>query len=108
MARLRLSAHRLCIETGRFNGRNKYIPPEERTCQNCQVDETEDEEHFLVKCSKYHHLREPLFQQISMRNIHFKSYDDRQKFMWLLTTENLDELKSVANFINEAFKLRKS
>ena len=42
IAQLRLSAHKLNIESGRYNARNQYIPPAERICRNCSLNETED------------------------------------------------------------------
>ena len=53
ITRLRISAHKLRIETERFNNKLKYIPPEMRTCLNCNRKETEDEFHVVITCPKY-------------------------------------------------------
>jgi len=46
MSRLRLSAHRLCTETGRWTKSNS-IPVTERKCLTCNV--LEDDNHFVLK-----------------------------------------------------------
>ena len=62
ITRLRISAHKLRIETERFNNKLQYIPPEMRTCLNCNREETEDEFHVVIACPKYSSLRDDLFQ----------------------------------------------
>jgi len=54
MSRLRLSAHLLCIEAGRWTKPNS-IPVNERKCLTCDV--IEDEYHFDLECSMYKYLR---------------------------------------------------
>ena len=44
MSKLRMSSHRLHIETGRWSNR-RTTPLNERTCINCKV--IEDEFHFV-------------------------------------------------------------
>jgi superfamily II helicase len=39
ICRLRISSHRLQIETGRY----RNVPRDERICQNCSENEVEDE-----------------------------------------------------------------
>ena len=50
MTKLRLSNHRLAIETGRYV--RPYKKPTERICPLCKK-EAEDEKHFLVSCLGY-------------------------------------------------------
>ena len=50
---LRISSHRLRIETGRYD----KIPRNERICENCTLNETVDEIHFLLQCPKYNFQR---------------------------------------------------
>ena len=51
VARLRMSVHRIAVETG-IHVRPK-ICKEERICKNCDLEEVEDESHFLLKCPLY-------------------------------------------------------
>ena len=62
VARLRMSAHRLAIETGRHV--KPKICKEERICKNCDLEEVEDESHFLLKCPLYCQQRTTLKRTI--------------------------------------------
>ena len=50
MSKLRVSSHRLLIESGRWN-KPHPIPRNERLCQIC--NKLEDEHHFLLECSLF-------------------------------------------------------
>ena len=47
------SNHTLGIETGRHDNK----PREERSCQLCDIGETEDEDYFIMKCPAYDEIR---------------------------------------------------
>ena len=65
MTRLRISAHDLEIETGRYLNKLR----DERTCKWCQnfknVDITESEEHFLYDCDSYLENRRGLIENLT-------------------------------------------
>jgi len=46
LVKLRISSHKLRIETGRYD----KIPRDERLCSLCNCNKTEDETHFLLDC----------------------------------------------------------
>ena len=73
---------------------------------NCALGEMEDEVHFLIKCTKFDNNRKILFDKIASKNAFFHSYTDTQKLIWLLSNEDLEDLKNTAVFIEESFKLR--
>ena len=54
LTKLRLSNHKLAIETGRYS--RAFKKPEERICPICKV-EMEDEYHFLNICPAYQEKR---------------------------------------------------
>ena len=54
ICKLRVSSHRLEIETGRWTKPNK-IPLENRLCMICNL--LEDKFHFVLECSRYKDLR---------------------------------------------------
>ena len=59
--RLRISAHALRIETGRYN-LPAPLPVQDRTCWFCSEEQAvEDELHFLLKCSLYTQERQEFF-----------------------------------------------
>ena len=53
-SRLRLSSHRLEVETWRW-ARPNAIPFEERRCTSCHS--LEDAFHFVLECSRYNYLQ---------------------------------------------------
>ena len=107
IARLRTSAHRLRIETDRYAGRNRYIPPDQRICTNCQLGEPETESHFMTRCTAFTIERTRLFDMVTSTNVHFVKYNDWQKFLWLMVTEDLKAIQQVAKFIQTCMALRK-
>ena len=84
LTKLRISAHRLHIETGRYQG----IPPHQRLCEQCDSGEVEDEIHFLLCCSKFREERQQLFKTISQSCNNFLQLNPREKFYWLMTSCN--------------------
>ena len=63
---------------------------DKRICYNCQLNEVEDEEHFLLKCTTYQDLRKKY--HMTANNIND-----------FLNTENQENL---AKFLLAAFELR--
>ena len=60
LSKLRISAHKLAIEGGRYLN----IPKHERICTVCYSSEVEDEEHFLLTCRLYKPLRQVLCSKL--------------------------------------------
>jgi hypothetical protein len=54
LTRLRLSSHSLGIELGRYPPR---IPRDQRICLYCNVNDIDDEFHFVLKCTLHDELR---------------------------------------------------
>ena len=91
ICRLRVSAHRLLIELGRCNN----VPRTERICKNCILNQIEDEEHFLTRCTKFTKERKELFELISSKVKHFTNLHDKQK----LFCEDVEILNSLRKFL---------
>ena len=78
ISKLRLSSHKLRIETGRYD----KLEVEKRLCENCkQVD---DEFHFIIDCSLYNNERQILFNNISKIDRSFKNANSNDKFCTIL------------------------
>jgi hypothetical protein len=58
LAKLRLSAHSLAIEIGRYC--KPTIPANERFCKACK-EKVEDGHHFLIECPIYNSVRDKFF-----------------------------------------------
>ena len=95
LARLRISAHRLPIETGRYSN----IPRNNRICTKCAEGEIGDEIHFLLNCSKFHNERKDIIQLVKDENRNFNSLDKERKFIWLMSTENENIIKNLGQFV---------
>ena len=96
IAKLRLSSHPLLIETGRYSG----VPRENRKCIYCDMDDIEDEFHFVCICTKYTVLRNTYIPRYYSRN------PSMHKFIELLNSDRLKTLKHLAIFIIKALELR--
>ena len=91
LCKLRVSSHRLEIESGRWTKPNK-TPLNERLCMICSV--LEDEFHFTLEC--------PLYKDIRKKYI--------KRYYWLIElflSENCQIIKNLSMFINKAFEMRK-
>lgn len=106
IARFRLSAHKLKIETDRYNSSNKYIPPEKRICTNCELSITEDEIHFLMNCPNYTSMRKSLFNIAQELCEHFKELTTENKFIWIMSNENEKLIHALGLYLRNAFAKR--
>ena len=94
ICRLRVSAHLLLIEMGRYNN----TPRTERIYKNCMCNEIEDEEYFIIRCNKFTKERE-LFELILSKVKYFTHLPYKQKLFWILNCEELDILNSLDRFL---------
>ena len=101
VARLRMSAHRLAIETGRHV--KPKISKEERICKNCALEEVEDELHFLLKCPLYCQQRTILMRTILS---HTASESQEELFIILMKSKETAVIKALGKYIHTAFKMR--
>ena len=93
VTKLRLSNHRLAIETGRHT--NPKTPKEERFCPFCQ-GQVEDEFHFLFECRTMKHLREEFLKSV-MSIPGFEFFPKDIKLMTVLSDPQYDSCKFIAN-----------
>ena len=69
ITQMRLSAHKLEIEMGRY----KNIDKRERMCQYCRAGEVESEYHFITKCPNYKEEREILYSHLTRHDIGYSN-----------------------------------
>ncbi len=95
LAKLRLSAHKLYVERGRWLS----IPREDRICSLCCI--LEDEYHVIVVCPRYKVIRQ----------LYIKPYYSRRpsmfKFAQLLNTNNIKDQQKLAVCVKKIFALHK-
>ena len=60
LVKLRISSHKLRIETGRYDN----IPSDERLCNLCNCNRIENETHFLLDCPSFSPIRDTFFSKL--------------------------------------------
>ena len=97
LSKLRMSAHRLSIESGRW-ARPNPIPIDLRKCNNCNV--LEDEFHFVLECNMYTDLR------CMYIPLYYRRRPNMQKFVQLATSEKETIVKQLGIYVYKAFLVR--
>ena len=108
-AKLRLNAHNLQIEIGRF-GKTK-TPRQERYCLFCKtlgIHAVEDEVHFITTCSLFTEERKICLDKIFARFPSTALLDNSNMFLWLMSQEDTDCIKWVGKFCKQGFKIREN
>ena len=96
LSRLRLSAHDLEIERGRYSN----LAPNDRKCRLCQAKE--DELHFLDHCPLYENLRPKFLADINQKLSMSNKYTSPSSLM------SLDHgQRELAKIVFECFEIRK-
>ena len=98
MTAIRISAHRLEIETGRYIGKKR----EERLCSLCKENDIKaigSEIHAILHCPSFKKERDGVLNFITKRYPNFKSLDDQNRIIFMLTCEN-ECLQFVSKFIH--------
>ena len=103
LTRFRLSNHNLLIEKGRHM--RPRLDRNERKCFLCK-DTVEDEQHFITKCPLYSKQRSTLYHSLQNNSIHFNSLTDEQKFVFIMTNEDVNVTINIGKFIFDAFLVR--
>ncbi len=103
-SKLRVSAHKLRIETDRYI--RPRVPPENRLCLLCDSGVVEDEKHFMLECELYNRERRDLVRYIQeSTDINSLNVDD--KFNFLMSCSDYEVSKTIIDFVNFALDIRK-
>ncbi len=93
LTRIRISAHDLHIERGRYLN----LPPDSRKCPFCPK-EIETEEHVLLYCHEYEKLRLTFNEKIKSK--------ENLTLHKVMTFEDTSDIRSIAKFCCDIFKKR--
>lgn len=96
LTKLRISAHSLAIETGRYC--KPVIPSERRFCKFCETL-IEDEVHFLFQCPQYSNIR----KKYSITDSLVPNFNDIKQ---IVNPQTFKDLKPIFSFITEALDMR--
>ena len=100
MTKIRLSNHKLSIETGR----HQKIDRLKRICPFCPRY-IENEEHFMIKCPIYNETRDRLLPQSIIKNCYSS---DEIKLTQILGNSNSCNVILIAQYISESMSLREN
>ena len=113
LTRLRVSAHRLGVETQRY--KRPPVPRSQRYCLYCPpvpvpggpaVRPVDDECHCLTSCVVGQDYRPQLFQSIASSNSKFIDLSNADKFKYLVCPTNNTDCKLVSRFLQKQFSDR--
>ena len=107
-SRLRLSAHKLQIEIGRYGKKGERKDPQDRLCLHCVNNECEDEFHFVMKCTLYEDLRTNLFTYVRSKFPVFNDYNEDTQFIWLMSNLDPDVINVFTNYVHTCFTKRRN
>ena len=100
ITRLRISAHSLEIEKGRY----LMKPMDERKCNGCSA--IEDEFHVVMRCSSYEVVRNEVFVEITGAKPPFGGLSDQQKFVELMTMNDELLINAVSKLVKNICQVR--
>ena len=95
LAKFRCSDHALGIGVRRYRG----VPEKDRICRRCSLNCTENEEHFLSTCNAYDEPRDKVVLFFRELVPNFGNLALREKFMFIMSNENLGLMNEIATFL---------
>ena len=101
LVKLRISNHKLLIETGRYNN----IPRSDRLCTICG-HKVEDETHFLFHCPRHSSLRDKFFSKIDRIISNPKQLSISTLIVQLMNSTNYYINMQLVEFISSSFEMR--
>ena len=97
-----ISSHNLEIERGRYV--RPRVKPEQRRCVVCNV--MDDEIHFVTQCRINACERGIFYQKMSSADPQFTSLNDKEKFTYLMQSNEQETLRWFAKYIYKSFHTR--
>ena len=102
ISKIRLSAHPLEIEKGRYT----KTPVFERICKYCSSNAVEDESHFISSCPRNDDKRSTLFTEAAKIFSYFPSITDEERTILLLKSKNPQIIDEVGKFVFHCLQRR--
>lgn len=97
LAQLRAGILPINIELGRHKG----LEIKDRLCTLCNLNEVEDEIHFMCKCPAYDNFRQVLYNDVG---INVNNCNIKEQFNILMSLSN----KNVGRYVVDCFKSRRN
>ena len=93
------------IEIGRYQ--HSKISADVRFCPVCATSEIENEEHFIINCRKYEHVREKFLDEIKLVT-NSKTILNNGSLRSLMTSTNPKIVKLLSYFLFQCVLIRNS
>ena len=94
LTKLHMNSHILAIERGRHS--KPKIGKENRLCKYCDLNEVEDEQHFLQRCTLYETLRRNLLKATALET---SKLSDEDTFVSLMSSQDGKIVKTMGTFV---------
>ena len=104
LSELRMSAHKLEIEKGRYLNINRN----ERICKNCKLGVVEDEAHFILECPVYSEHREGFYRYMCHEMEIDLKYSGLQGIKEIFLQNDINRMNKLAVFIRDLWEKRNS
>ena len=101
LVKLRISNHKLNIETGRYNKISRC----DRICPVCSLD-IEVEIHFLFDCAKYSSIRDDFFNKIANRIPNYKHIPISTLIIQLMNSTDYYLNKQSVQYVTSCLEMR--
>ena len=102
ITKFRVSNHKLLIETGRHKNMNLSA----RTCPVCDLNEIEDESHFLLSCPKYATHRNKLMTVVIDNSLYFNNLSPEDQLIWLMSNQEKEIVLAITEFVVNSMMTR--
>jgi hypothetical protein len=108
MAKFRLSSHKLQIELGRQAKPTDRVPPDQRLCKYCTLNECENEIHLVNNCHLVKDLRLNLIQILETKYAFIKEMTSEKFYFWLMSNVDPFVMSNLSKYILSSFELREN
>lgn len=103
VTKLRISAHRLPVETGRYSN----VLYSDRICKHCDLGGVGNEQHFLTSCTntKFTDLRRVFIENLCKINNTFKSFNAQDLFNYLMFMQDKSAMNLTGKYCFDVLTL---
>ena len=106
ITKLRISAHRLEIELGRYQTKKNKIEAKDRLCTHCTLNQVEDEKHILFSCPKYDCHRKDMFNNLFEIFPGLSTLNEDDQFCFIMKCNDCEVFKILSNMITKIIEIR--
>jgi hypothetical protein len=108
ISKLRMSAHRLEVETGRYQSKPLKVKREDRVCRMCDLDILEDEKHVVMICPKYACQRKIMISCINEAFVGFEAKNIHDQFRFIMQCTDWEVFRVFSDMLVHISTLRGS